>query len=660
MVKRSIILLITCVLISLNIQAQTQDPVLFTVEENPVNLSEFKYIYSKTNGEKADFSKASLQEYLDLYVRFKLKVQKAREMKLDTIPTLINELEGYRKQLANSYLVDKQVTEMLVKEAYERMQKDVLVSHIMVAVKPNTPAKDTLSAYNKIQQAYKMLESGKTFKSVTADFSEDKATSKNGGQLGYLTALLPNGFYEMENAAYSTSVRKYSKPFRTAVGYHIIKVSDIRPARGQMEAAHILIRIDPKKNMTDTKAKTRIMDIIKEYEEGASFEDLAAKYSEDKKTSERGGNIGVFGINRYERDFENAAFGLEKDGQVSEPVKTSVGWHLIKRIAKNEMADYEIEKRRLQAKIQNNGRYAIAKSAMINRLKQENNFKDLGNFEKFTKELTPDFLTQKWRPNIKDKAKMQMPLFSIGGQETATLSEYEAYAQRAARQRLRAARDSKAANVAKDLYNGFIDEKLTQYEEKQLEAKYPEFKALMREYREGILLFEATKLEVWDKASQDSVGLKAFHEKNADNFKWDERAVLSIYTISPEANKKALKKINKFVKKKDAAGVQSKLGKYKGQIAVQEKVVEKGKDPILEKVDWKKGATSGMIVNEKNNSKKLIKVEKILPSMNKTMKEARGYIIAAYQDYLEKEWIKSLEDKYDVEINQSVFNSMIR
>ena len=653
MSQRYFVLVVAFLVIASSSFAQN-DPVLFTVEQSPVNLSEFKYIYSKTNGDKADFSEASLKEYLDLYVKFKLKVQRAREMQLDTIPTLIRELEGYRKQLANSYLVDKQVTERLVKEAFERSQSDIDISHIMMALPKGGAAKDTLAAFKKIQAAQALLKSGKTFEEVAKEVSEDNRSKDNGGRMGYVTAMLPNGFYSLESAAYDTKAGQVSSPIRTNAGYHLIKVNQRRTARGEVEISHILLRTDAKKN-DEAAVKTRIDSVYQALNAGADFKALAQQLSQDKKSAGRGGHIGFFGINRYEKSFENAAFGLAKDGDISEPVKTSVGWHILQRVSKRDQSSYEIARRRLQAKIQASDRYELAKKAMIKRIKKENSYKrNEATWKAFTDTLSKAFLTYQWKPV---KGQGQEVLFTLGDQQKYLANQFATFCQRAARQRLRAGRNTPPIEVANTLYDAFVEENCIKYEESQLEAKYPEFKALMREYREGILLFEATKMQVWDKASQDSMGLVNFHETVKDKYMWDERAKVSVYTLN--TSEKIASKIRKQVKKKSGAKLQKKLNKYQDKIAVQEQTLEKD-DPMFDGKTPTKGMVSDAKVNPNNKSVRFLKVEEILPKTHKSIDEARGYIIADYQDHLEKEWVKTLEDSYKVNIDYKVLDSIVK
>ncbi len=658
MSKRFILALIATLFFGFqNSFAQTNDPVLFLVEGNPVHLSEFEYIYSKTNGDKADFSKKSLDEYLDLYVKFKLKVQRAKEMKLDTIPVLQQELAGYRKQLANSYLVDKEVTERLVKEAYDRSLRDIDISHIMVLVPPTASPKDTLNAFLKVNNLKTAIEGGADFAKVAADKSDDKSAKTNGGNLGYMTALLPDGFYEFENAAYSLKEGE-SKIVKSAAGYHIIKVNRSRPARGEIEAAHILIRKDPKDN--GAAAKVRIDSISAALIAGAEFEALARAQSQDNLSASKGGNIGFFGINKYERSFENAAFGITKDGEYTTPIETQAGWHIIKRLRKKPIESFDIAKRKLQPKVQKDSRYEMAKVAMLSRIKQEANFTENKKaYNMFASLVGDEYMTHRWKPGYEKATDV---LFTLGTENKYTVANFENFSQKNSRDRLRMGRSKSRLEVVQFLYDKFVSETLMQYEEQQLDKKYPEFKALMREYEEGILLFEATKILVWDKASQDSVGLEQYfatHKKNRKYF-WNERAEVSFYTLKKDEIK-CLPKVRKYAKKKTPTKALSKYNKDgKKILSHRTEIVEQGKNKVVNDLPWKKGSISATEINKRDLSHNFLKIEKILPASPKTLKEARGYVVADYQDHLEREWVKELKKTYDVKINNEVFETLIK
>lgn len=655
-----VLILFLTLFISQSIFAQKEDPVLFTVDKTPVKLSEFVYIYNKTNGQKADYSKASLEEYLELYKNFKLKVHKAKEMQLDTISALRQELAGYRRQLADSYLIDREVTEKLVKEAYERSQQDVEISHILIRVPENATPADTLRAWNRIMEAKAKLDNGEMFATVATQYSSDKSVKTNRGHVGYVTALFPNGFYDLETAAYTGPVGKIIGPIRTSAGYHLLKIHDRRPARGEIEVAHILIRNDKAPDLI--KARWMIDTIYNQLEAGANFEELARAKSQDKMTASKGGYIGFFGINRYEKSFEDAAFALEHDGDYSKPVKTSIGWHIIKRISKKGVQDFQKVKSRIENQVKQDHRFDLARIAMIERIKKESNFSEnrttLDNYiTTLEKDSTKSFLTYKWKA---PKVLSPEPLCSFNDQMTVTLGDFQNFLQRSSRKRQQLAHLS-IAGVVHRLYDDFMAESALKYEERQLEVKYPDFKSLMREYEEGVLLFEVTKREVWDKASLDTAGLQAYYDEHKKDFQWKKRAVLSQYSLTAKF-KDLSDQIREFAKSNPPEAVLSKFNQPDGQkiVTYKRKVYEVGRNDVLDKMPWEVGALSPIEISKRNRSANFFKIEEILPPSQKKLKEARGYVVADYQDYLEKKWLEQLKQEYKVSVNEKVFKSLVK
>lgn len=551
----------------LNSQSNT-DPVLFTIDGQPVLASEFSYIYAKNNREDADFSQNSLEEYLDLYTKFKLKVREAYAMGLDTLPQLQSELAGYRKQLAESYLTDKEITDRLVQEAYTRMQEDVHVAHILFKTNPNV-ATDTLAAYTKAQAAYKRLKAGETWDVVTKATSEDGGSKDTGGDIGFVTALLPNGFYAFENAAYDTPVGQYSAPVRTTLGYHIVKVIGKRPARGEMDVAHILARV--KTDGSDDKIKkAKIDSIYTQIKGGAKFDELARKLSEDKTTAERGGAIGPIAINQYEKAFEEAAFGLANDGDYSAPVRTRLGWHIIKRTRKRPALTFDQAKRKIETQISKDERITSARQAMVTRIKKEAGFTiDSTIYKQFVANAGPDLQTYKWQvPNVPSATIMTL------GADKYTNQDFGNYIRNNARTRMSLPKGTPNKDILDKVFNEFVNEKALFFEEKNLSVKYPEFKSLMREYEEGILLFEATKINVWDKASKDSTGLEAYHAAHLNDYMWDERVEVATVTMD-SASMDKLATVKKWAAKKPIATVEEMAAKKKIGLQVSRKIYQK-------------------------------------------------------------------------------------
>jgi peptidyl-prolyl cis-trans isomerase SurA len=655
--QRSLIALSVALSFSLMATAQN-DPVLFTVKGNPVTVSEFKYIYSKTNQDKADYSEKSLREYLDLYTNFKLKVQKARDMELDTIASLKSELDGYKKQLAKSYLEDKEVTERLIREVYERMQQDVDISHILVSCERNRPAADTLKAYTRASNWLKMIRKGADFNKIARDSSEDKSVKENDGNLGFITAMLPDGYYELEQAIYAAKPGDIIGPVRSNSGYHLIRVNAFRPARGEMEVAQILVRKsdDVEKNKVQ---KMRIDSAYNALLAGENWDKVCMTYSEDKVSSGKGGYIGFFGINRYQRSFEDAAFALAKDGDYSKPVETTLGWHIIMRKSHRPVASFDALKRSLSERVKRDSRSELVKQTMISRIKKEGNYQEYPQvFEKWAAaQVDSIFHTYKWKP---DPAMPKDVLFRYGTDNVFTVADFEDYCQRNGRDRMRGMGYPVRETINK-LYKAWGDDTALAFEESQLEKKYPEFKSLMREYEEGILLFEALKQNVWDKANTDTVGLQQYFDRELKNkYMWDQRARVTFYTLKTDDPKVAAK-VREMAAKKPAADVVKKFNK-KGKpevLSVMEKSYEKGKYKELGNL-WSAGAMTDLKTDAGTKTASFLKIEEIMPPSPKTLSEARGYAVADYQDYLEKKWIQDLRKEYPVVINEQALKTLIK
>jgi len=656
MLKRFVLILTAALLMPLLSWSQKgEDPVLFSVDDKPVHKSEFVYIYTKTNGKQANFSRKSLDEYLDLYVKFKLKVQKAKDMQLDTIPQLKNELAGYRRQLADSYLIDREVTDKLIREAYERSKQDVDISHILIPVRPDAAPEAVEEARTKAKGIIARLNKGEDFAKIAKAESGDKSAQNNGGRIGYVTVLFPNGFYPLETAAYEGPLKELQGPVRTDAGFHVLKVHARRPARGEMEAAHILLRTKDKDEKAVKKTADSLYTALKN---GADFDALAKQYSEDTRTNFKGGYIGFFGINKYSPEFENAAFALRNDGDITKPVQTSVGYHIIKRVSLRGVQPYDIEKGRLENLIKKDARFEQAQDAMVDRIKEEGNLREYPDvLENFEQSLTDTFLTFRWKA---PEEKSDKVLFELGDNFTVTLGDFTEFLGRSSRTRIRMGRTTELSDAVDELYSEFLSQKCMQYEEQQLEKKYPDFKSLMREYEEGILLFEATKMLVWDKASQDSTGLEEFYKKIEGKYRWKERAVTSIYKLQ-DTHRDQIDEVRAFVSSHSPEEVMQKYNTGEVPILRHEtKTMERDIYPDFRNMEWEAGALSQSEEEPRSRAIKFVKIEEILPSGLKTLDEARGYVVADYQDYLEDQWVEELRKEYEVEINNKVFESLIQ
>lgn len=629
------------------------DPVLFTLGNSSVSLSEFQYVYNKNNASSPDaYSQKSLEEYLNLYINFRLKVREAEELGMDTIQAINKELETYRQQLAKSYLFDKEVNEQLIAEAYQRMQKEIRASHILFSIEDSGLPADTLDAYKKALEVRKRLLKGEDFEKLAKQFSADPSAKTNGGDIGFFTVF--QTVYPFENAAYNLKKGEVSLPVRTRFGYHIVKVTDSREAMGKMKAAHILFKTPL--NATPEQEKEVLAKAQQVYSElksnTATFEQLVEKHSEDRQTFKKGGVLPEFSIGKMVLEFENAAFALQKDGDISEPVKTEFGFHIIKRISRENLPDFEAAKNDLKKKVERDSRSSIAKNKMVDKIKAEYGFKEFKEpREKLFKLIGDKVLEPKFE--IEQKIALSAPLFQLAG-VNYTQQDFVNYIQNKQKKK----RNEPALKVFNDYYDLFVEDKCLAYEETQLERKYPDFKNLMKEYRDGILLFELTDKKVWSKAVTDTAGLKAFHETIKTKYMWNERVETETYTVKPELVK-AVRKL--VVKGKLSAGEIAAKYNAKDNKAVQFEIntLEKGQNEKVDKMAWVANTISEDF-NNANGTVSFIKIKKVIPPTPKELNDAKGFIISDYQEYLEKSWIAELKEKYPVRVIPGVVNTLVK
>ena len=628
---------------------EKSDPVLMKISNEPISKSAFEKIYKKNNTTKENLAdKKTLEEYLELFINYKLKVKEAESLKLDTSPSFKSELQNYRKQLAAPHLSDKEVTDKLMHEAYDRLKKDIHASHILVRVGPDALPKDTLVAYNKIIKIAERVKKGENFNQLAKEVSEDASAKENGGDLGYFTALLM--VYPFENAAYNTQAGELSKVVRTKYGYHLLFVYEIRPAMGQYRVAHIMVKSPKNFTPEDTlKAKAKIDEIDQKLKGGEKFEDLVTQYSDDQSSSKKGGELPLFGTGRMVAEFERAAVALKKDGDISEPIRTPFGWHIIKRLEKKDLSSYEDMQSELKTKISRDSRSEMSRSVLISKIQKEYQFTEFpaARAEVFSG-IDSTYLEGKW--NAGKISNLDKPVFKILNRNYTQreLAKYLADHQS----------KRKGADLNSSLhtnYEQFVNESCISLKESRLELEIPEFKSLMDEYRDGILLFELTDQKVWTRAVKDTLGLQQFYAKNKSNYMWTERAEASIYTC---ANAEIAGNVKKLLQKGDLTDeqIQEEINKNSQlDLSITSGTYQKGENAFLDSVSWTKGITPSKNVNK---SVVLARIKNILKAQPKLLEDAKGLVTADYQGFLEKEWIEQLRKKYPVSVNKDILSTI--
>jgi peptidyl-prolyl cis-trans isomerase SurA len=638
--------LLPLLVLSASLMAKGKDPVLMHINEKPVYKSEFEYIYNKNNSNNS-LDKKTLEEYVELFINFKLKVEEAKSQGLDTTKAFINELSGYRNQLTRPYLTDSKVEESIIREAYERLKEDVEVSHILIRIAPDATPDDTLKAWNKVNEIAKRVKT-EDFAQVAKETSEDQSVTDNAGYIGWITGF--RTVYPFEVVAYSTPVGTISGPVRTSFGYHIIKIHDRRFSHGEILVSHIMKFTSQGDEAGNARAKASIDSLYQLVKSGADFGEVAEANSEDRGSAARKGELPWFGVGRMVQEFEKAAFALKEKGAISEPVQSPYGWHIIKLIDQKGLPTFDEKKAEIERQVKRDERAQLGQLAFINKLKREYKLKvQKGDIlSGFIAALEGNVLADS---AFKSKAQgLNKPVMKFAG-KTVTQSDFYNYL-------LKNASDNgktDAGEIIRTKFNEFTNQQLLDYENSRLESKYSDFRLLMQEYHDGILLFEVSNNEVWEKASKDTAGLALFFRKNKENYKWEKPhfkgRVLQCKTA--EVLEKAMKivasqptdSIDKFLRQLNDSVV---------NIKIEKGLYVQGDNKQVDFQVFKSGSQP-----EADAAYPFVAVPgKLLQTTPEEYTDVRGLVTADYQEYLEKEWIATLRNKYPVKVNQKVMSTV--
>lgn len=616
------------------------EPLLLEIGDRKVNLSEFEAVYKKNNNQS---NVQAVEEYLDLYINFRLKVKEAEELGMDTSAKFKKELAGYRRQLSEPYLSDNEVTEELIREAYERLKIEIRASHIMVKLDQNATPADTLTAYKKIESIRKRIVKGEDFSKLAVELSEDPSAKENSGDLGYFSALYM--VYQFENAVYKTDVGQVSFPVRTQFGYHLIKVVDKRPSRGEITTAHIMTRIPGDANEADIEsARMKSREIFEKLKSGADWDQTAAQFSDDKTTSNKGGVLPAFSSGRMVQEYEEAAFALKNDGDFSEPIQTKFGFHIVKRISLKKLGSYEEMTADLKVRIARDGRSRKSKVAFLNKVKSEYGFKEtLAKRDEYYKIIDSTYFTSEW--NASKFAELNKEMFRLGDSVVLQTSFSKFLEQNKPRGPVG------SNNIFIDqMYSAFKEEFITNYEDIRLENKYSEFRMLMQEYHDGILLFDLTDQKVWSKAVKDSAGLANFYAEHKSENMWGDRIEAVVFNAADNSVAGSVKKNVKARKSKNYTDEDIlKMANENSQLnlEIERGKFSKGDNEIVDLIEWKKGISENV---ESNNRVYFIEVLNLISPEPKELHEVRGLMTSGYQKNLEDNWIKELKRKYPVKV----------
>jgi peptidyl-prolyl cis-trans isomerase SurA len=653
MIKRSILITILFSGVTSISIAQVNDAqTLMTVGDHAVTLNEFKAMYYNNLSKDSLKNPKALDNYLQLFVEFRLKVSAAMDSRLDTTTSFKQEMKEYRDKLVDPKMRDTTVENQLIKEAYERTKWDVRAEHILIKVSPDASPADSLAAYKKIMKIRDMIVKDDTsFEAAAMNYSEDTYSKNKGGDLGYFTGL--GMVYPFETVAFNSKVGEVSKPVRTQFGYHIIKVLDKRPDVGQIEVAHIMIRTNPKMTPADSmKAKAKADSIYMLAKQGQDFGDLVKKFSQDQSSAHHGGTIPWFGVGRMSRvpEFEKAAFSLQNVGDIAGPVKTSYGWHIIKLEGKKPIQPFDSVKDAITARVMKDGRSDLAVDALVDEVKKKYDFKEFPDAKKeFAHLIDSSFYKGKW--NAGKASGHIATMFSLG-ENNYTQADFARFVALPKNQMNGEFKGGEyAVNV---LYPKFVKQEVLQFKNDNLEKEDPKFAEMLMQYKDGILLFDITDQMVWSKALKDTTGLKAFYEMHKSDYNWPQRCDASIYTCS---TKDVAKEVRKMI---SDGKIDKEILTAINTVAAKALTIANNKyvknDNALVDANWKKGMSDDI---EKDGKVVFVNVREILPPQGKILDETRGLATTDYQNYLMDQWLKDLRAKYPVKVNQQVLAQVI-
>jgi len=640
MQKYFISLSIFCVSFFISNAQISETDTLLTISDQAVLADEFVRVYNKNLNLVQDASQKDLDSYLELFINYKLKLVEAKALDYDKDPTYLKEFNSYKNQLTDAYLTDKKVTDALVREAYERTTNEVKAQHILILL--DEVETDTLEAYSKIEKLRERF--------INEDFESLRKELHNGKSvfvedLGYFSAF--KMVYNFESAAYTNKIGEVSRPFRTRFGFHVVKVLDKRKSRGQVEVAHIMIT--NKQKDSTLVPKDRIQELHRLLLQGEDFSELAKQFSDDKSSSNLGGKLKPFKSGQINSEiFENTAFGLTNKEDLSQPIQTKFGWHILKLIDRKPVESFETIKPELENQVGKDSRSQLVKAKMLEQLLADYKLSNQNsNVAKIESNLSFDSTQNVWK--FSDNFEATQPFLTIQN-TTHTAQDFLEFLnknQRAVK------KEWPVSVIVKKQYASFLEQSVFQYKRDNLENENQEFANILNEYREGLLLFELMQDKIWDGAKNDSIGLQTFYNDNKANYVWPDRIEGS---VARSSDSKYTKKVLKYWRKNSSNNeIAEVLNKTKQNVIFSNGEFEI-KHPALPKgLEYKAGLSK---VIQENSNYFVVNVTALKPSKQKSFEEAKGQLISDYQTELELNWIQELRSKYSVKVNEEVLSKV--
>lgn len=638
--------LLTCCLAGIVLAITASAQTLFTYGTKAVSQAEFIRAFEKnpTPGSK----RKAMEEYLPLYINYKLKVQDAIDKKMDTLANQKSELENYHSQLVDNYINTKANTGLLVKEAFDRSQKDILLGHLFIGF-DSKDLQSITSAAAQAEKAKAALNDKQDFAGVVKQFSTDEANKASGGKAGWITVFsIP---YPYETIVYDLPLNGYSGILKSATGFHIFKKMAERPSVGTVKVAQVmLINTEPGNKIVDDKNKRLADSLYQLLQNGQSFDSLARTFSNDRTSYDNGGKLPEFGVGTYSDAFEEQAFNLKYKGQISQPFSTEFGWHILKLLERkpfiNNIEDADINAM-LSQKVTASGRAEAVKNEYLRSQLTAFGLKPVAinqnELWQFTDSSIISGNTKKM--NISDKTV----LFTIAG-APSTAGQWLQFVKTA---RLSPGGESKSYA---DLMQAFTLATTEAYIHKNLEKIDPAFAQQYCEFKDANLLFEVMDNNVWNKSSTDTRGLLTYYNQHKSKYRWGPSAnaimitctdssIVNNVLITMQKDPKAWRKLNDQY----ATNVITDSGRY-----------ELSQLPAANGKEVQAGTLTAVVNNELDGSKSFAYILTLLPAdEQRSFEDARGFVINDYQQVLEQRWLTTLKKKYPVKVVEATWNKLL-
>ncbi len=626
---------------TLNVQAQvSSSSTLLKIEDEAHSVADFLEVLDKKADTEDDLN---LEDQIDLFINYQLKVKEAVELRLDTLSDFQEEFKRYRDQIADNYIANGQVTDALVEETYDRLKTEVKASHILIKVPDTASANKCKELLDKAKNVAGKARRGADFESLALQYSEDPSAQKNKGNLGWFRAF--QMVYPFESKAYELKKGDISSPVETPYGYHIIKKTGERPSQGKIRVAHIMIT-SKKQDTTRTSAKQKIQGIYDRLQNGADFSRLAEEESHDKRTASKGGKLNPFAVGEINSDaFEEVAFSLE-DGAISKPLRSRFGWHIIKKLGNEPVAPLAEKKAELVKRIKTSDRVKLLNDKIQENILEYHEMQvDSSVVDKLAQSVDSTVYRYKWKApkNLKSSEAIFLSIDTL----TYSLGDLARYFQK---QQRTLTQNSQYSNMVEEALGKFVYAKLVKHHKNQLEKIAPDFRDKMQGYKEGLMVFELMERKVWDKAKKDSTALKEHYQQHKEKYLAKPR--ISGLLVNAQGIKD-LKKLKEQVTSTDSIAL------LKKQFPSIE-VIRMDKHPINDtrlpqRLKIRENRTR---IYRKENPAKIVRIDKHHPEEPLSFEKARGMVVADLQEKMEKDFVKRLRKKYKVEMDDEVLNEL--